>query len=523
MGSRGLAIAAAVLVMSSNALADVVTTVIDLVPTPGVTQRILYLRPDTPTATIVALPGGEGYIGIASDGSLANTDAARCFPLARTRQSLADAGIAVALVDAASDGSVGRYANVGAVVRYAQQQADVPVWVIGGSSSTNPAAAIVNMLPQSARIGAVFFSPDVPDSAIAGMVRRPSLVVFNPADILQSANAFYAALTEAPVKQLTRLTGGIATGCGYHLFQGQDAAFVNTVMAFIAANNDATMPPPSLNMNQHGLTGSWYQPATSGQGIEIEVFKDLVASDTGFVQGSWFTFDQSASGAGDHNRWYTFGGNVRTVDAIATLPLYLNVGGNFNAPPITSATQVGTIKLAMADCTTGQMDYAFSDGSGRIGSIALTRLAPNVTCSLGPTAATDPDFALSGNWFDSTKPGQGLVVEVNPVGKVLFLAWYTYSAGGEGLGAAGQRWYTGQATYTPGARSIALALYETTGGLFDHAVPPPTTVEVGTGTLTFGDCNRARLTFLFSAGSNAGQNGAIDFTRVGPTPPGCTN
>ena len=89
------------------------------------------------------------------------------------------------------------------------------------------------------------------------------------------------------------------------------------VAAFIAANNDATAPV-ALNMNQHGLTGSWYQPSTSGQGVELEVFKDLVASDTGFVQGSWFTYDYAVSGAGEHSRWYTFGGNVRTTDAIVS-------------------------------------------------------------------------------------------------------------------------------------------------------------------------------------------------------------
>ena len=30
----------------------------------------------------------------------------------------------------------------------------------------------------------------------------------------------------------------------------------------------------ALNLNQHGLTGSWYEQATNGQGIEVEVFAD---------------------------------------------------------------------------------------------------------------------------------------------------------------------------------------------------------------------------------------------------------
>ena len=40
---------------------------------------------------------------------------------------------------------------------------------------------------------------------------------------------------------------------------------------------------PATDLNQHGLTGSWYQPATSGQGFEVEVFPDLLAPGTGFA------------------------------------------------------------------------------------------------------------------------------------------------------------------------------------------------------------------------------------------------
>ena len=103
------------------------------------------------------------------------------------------------------------------------------------------------------------------------------------------------------------------------------------------------------------------------------------------------------------------------------------------------------MNLAFGDCSNAAMSYVFSDGSSRNGSIALTRLTPNVTCSTGAPAATDADFALSGNWFDASKGGQGIVVEVNPVGKLIFLAWYTYGVAGQAAGASGQRWYTAQA------------------------------------------------------------------------------
>jgi len=105
--------------------------------------------------------------------------------------------------------------------------------------------------------------------------------------------------------------------------------------------------------------------------------------------------------------------------------------------------------------------------------------------------------------------------------KQLQLAWYTYAVNGQSQGVSGQRWYTGLASYTPGARSIPFTMRETTGGLFNQSPPVPTTAPVGSGTLAFTSCGAATLMFSFNAGSNAGQAGSIALTRVGPTPASC--
>ena len=275
------------------------------------------------------------------------------------------------------------------------------------------------------------------------------------------------------------------------------------------------------NIDQQGLTGSWYQQSTNGQGVEAEVFPDLVAPGVGFLQGSLFTFDNAASGGANHDRWYTFSGNVHAGDSAAVLSMYQNVGGNFDAPPVTGATPVGHATMSFTDCTDGELTYTFTDGTGRVGIMPLTRLTPNVSCAQGGSTAANGDFGLSGNWYDKTKSGQGFVVELNPVAKALFFAWYTYAVNGQAQGAAGQRWYTGQAGYTPGARSITLSLYETTGGLFNQSPPSPTTTKVGTGKLTFTSCSDATLAFTFTGGSNGGEAGNITLTRVGPTPASC--
>ena len=185
------------------------------------------------------------------------------------------------------------------------------------------------------------------------------------------------------------------------------------------------------------------------------------------------------------------------------------------------APQVGNVTMTFGDCTTAQFNYTFTDGSGRSGSVPLTRLTPNVLCAIAGSTVGPSDFGLSGNWFDPAKGGQGLVFEVNPVASIVFFAWYTYAIAGQAQGAAGQRWYTGQANYTPGARTIAVTLYETTGGVMNAAMPAPNTIAVGTGTLAFASCTASQLTYAFTAGSNAGQSGRVDLVRVGAVPASC--
>ena len=306
----------------------------------------------------------------------------------------------------------------------------------------------------------------------------------------------------------------------------QPVAATPTNFAGATATLTATAPPPagSPDLNQHGLTGSWFESATSGQGIEIEVFPNLTGPGVSLVQGAWFTFDSAPAGGVDRERWYTFNGPGQSGGANVPVTIFQNVGGNFNATPVTQATQVGTGTLTFADCSNATLSYAFTDGTGRTGSIALTRLTPNVTCTVGTAPATNADFALSGNWFDVSTAGQGFVFDVNPASPAVFLTWYTYAPAGQMLGAAGQRWFVGLLKpYTVGSHSVTLPLFETTGGVFDQAtVPAPASVQVGTATVTFASCTSAQVSFNFTSGSIAGRSGAISLVRVGPIPPGCT-
>jgi hypothetical protein len=217
------------------------TTVVDLVTRPGVTQRFLYVRPDAPKALILVISGGSGRLGIQADGSMTTVESV-CGPIVRNRQAFADAGFALALLDQNSRGGVGVPAEVAEVVRYVRARDPVPLWVQGGSSSTEAVALNAASLPASEPIGAIFFSPALLPAAVAAAVARPTLVLYHPSDPGQRATALFSALTAAPIKELRALTGGTNTGCTYHLFEGLDAQLVATVADFIDRHNAALGP-----------------------------------------------------------------------------------------------------------------------------------------------------------------------------------------------------------------------------------------------------------------------------------------
>ncbi len=270
-----------------------------------------------------------------------------------------------------------------------------------------------------------------------------------------------------------------------------------------------------IDLHQDGLTGWWFDPRTNGQGFFVQVYPDLLALGKGIVQASWLTYDDVVGGA-EHQRWYTLSGTVASGQTQIPLTIYQNTGGNFNAPPITTAQPIGTATLSFDSCTSGALTYNLM---GRASTIALTRLMQNVFCS---ETAPVPRFesGLSGNWFDDATSGQGLAMEFNLISNVLFFAWMTYAPNGADAGPAGQRWYTGVGKYT-GSLKETVQLYESTGGLFDQGEPVLTTMLVGSATLNFVNNCYLFLSFNFTGGSSVGASGKIALGWPGTGGAGC--
>lgn len=152
------------------------------------------------------------------------------------------------------------------------------------------------------------------------------------------------------------------------------------VTAFVPGNTGewhwVLFPPGPLGLNA-GLNGAWYNPATDGQGILVDIFTEL---KTVFI--AWFTFDleRPAGGPGpmigdDGHRWFTALGNYQAGDDAVSLTLYNSAGGVFDSgdPPVATAAY-GTAELEFSDCLNGSLTYDIPGGPAA-GVIPLTRIA----------------------------------------------------------------------------------------------------------------------------------------------------
>lgn len=325
-------------------------------------------------------------------------------------------------------------------------------------------------------------------------------------------------------------TMGVATGSAVvstHFDVPANAELGASTLSVVAngiasAPVNVTVVAAGVNLDQHGITGSWYNPSTSGQGLEIEVYPDAVGQGQGVLFAGWFTYDVTAAGG---RRWYALQGNIGASNPVATLSIFTDEGGNLNAPPVVSPGPVlGTATLSLSDCTHASLIYQFTDGSNRSGTIPLTRLTPNVTCSpTGDNGAAASDYLLSGNWYNPATSGQGLMFDVSPSISNLFAAWYTFKPNGQQIGGgASQDWYTLQSNqFTPGMTSLAgIPIVQTTSGVFDNPASTDS-AQVGTANIVFQSCSAMTVSYSFTAGANKGLHGTLNLVRTGPTPQGC--
>lgn len=119
---------------------------------------------------------------------------------------------------------------------------------------------------------------------------------------------------------------------------------------------------------------------------------------------------------------------------------------------------------------------------------------------MGPSEAFLITEGLNGAWYNTSTPGQGILMEVYPDIPLLFGAWFTWDTtppdDGESavIGDPNHRWLTVQGAYQDDTATMPVSL--TRNGIFDDPAPvsnPPETV--GTMSIRFLACNDAEVDY----------------------------
>ena len=487
---------AAVLVAfaSLDGAAVVTSTVVDI-PVSGGTQRFLYVRPEAPVAIVVVISGGDGTLGIQNDGTM-NTVTALCGPVTRNRTQMADAGLALALVDANSRGIVYQFSDLLAVVRDMVARHNVPVWITGGSAATATVAGFTASLPADIRAGVAFYAPARLPAASLASITRPAVVISHALDPDAAGSFTFNALTSAVVKDRATLTGGSnAAPCGYHLFNGLDAEFTATFIDFIRRYNASTS---AAAPNYQAL---WYAaPAESEPGWGVNVAHQ---GDTLFA--TWFTYDA------DGPMWLVMSNGAKVSGNLYRGSLYRTTGPAFSAAPFASAnvqvTEVGSATFEFAGEGAGTFSYTVNGVSG---SKAITRQvfsSPVPQCSAGAPSATN----FQDLWWTAAESGWG--VNLTHQGDILFGTWFTYGADGRG------RWLVMPSLNRQGTSSrYSGDLYRTTGSPFS-AYDRSRLAVIPAGTASFEFTGASAATFTYTL-EGMTQSKAIT-RQVFAAPTGC--
>jgi pseudomonalisin len=388
----------------------------------------------------------------------------------------------------------------------------------GTSASTPDMAGVAALLNQQSGAAQGNLNPRLYELAAI-----PANAVFHDVTVASSGvnncDVAVPSLCNNSTPGPTSLSGGLngyLVGAGYDLATGLGSIDVASLLSNWSAQTTG------INIDQHGLTGTWWNPQTSGQGLVINLYADNVAVGHGTIAAGWYTFD--VPGAGGGQRWYTLQGDVYSGSPVATVGIYTAVDGNLNAAPKATGSQVGTATLSFSDCSTGSLAYSFNDG--RAGSIPLSRLTSNTTCGPnGDNGNAASNYLLAGAWYDPNTSGQGFYIDISPGITTLFGSWYTFFPADYSASSPRQQWFVFQdGTFTPGTTlATNIPLQQASGGSF--AVGGGVNrATVGSVSISFQSCTAMTLSYTISPNTLYAESasGTIQLARLGPAPAGCS-
>jgi hypothetical protein len=171
-----------------------------------------------------------------------------------------------------------------------------------------------------------------------------------------------------------------------------------------------------------GHSGMWYDPARSGEGLQLEI----LGPDVALVE--WYTYD-----AQGRQRWIQGVGNI-AGNSIQFPQVYTTQGGKFGPafnPDDVKVDVVGNLSLTFGDCNTGTFRYT---AFGQSQTLPIQRLTQTMGAGCAPINGVPGEPVMSyagqsGSWYNTTRSGEGFDLQWLSNGAAI-VTWYTYDAAG---------------------------------------------------------------------------------------------
>lgn len=290
------------------------------------------------------------------------------------------------------------------------------------------------------------------------------------------------------------------------------------VDASAVADYDTRIPPRGLPVYaavDAGVTGTWYDPATNGEGFIMQWLPGRHE-----VAVSWYTY--AADGSGDP--LWIVGLGIVHANTILVQDAWVYSGGGFGAgfdPATVEGERWGSFTFLLEDqaadgLRSGRVRYQGPPEFG-IGERSLVQLSRDgcAADAEGCVPAQVPLHAYSGLWYRGQQgPGEGLFLHTSDEGRAV-LAWYLFTPAGEPL------WLIGTTEVDAAAGDVLrVDMVQASGAGFGDAFDPADVQRTpwGTVTLRFEDCNQGTLQWDAQLPGYA--DGSVPVQRLGGAPPG---
>ncbi len=124
--------------------------------------------------------------------------------------------------------------------------------------------------------------------------------------------------------------------------------------------------------------------------------------------------------------------------------------------------------------------------------------------------------AVAGTYYNRDTSGQGNLVDIDPVTRFVFMAWFTWASGPEAgaispdaIGDTNHRWLTASGTHGYRDTFVEMDVYNSTGGAFNDP-KAVTTAKTGTAVLEMDGCDSGELRYTL----DSGEEGVIPMVRL---------